>query len=63
MSYNPETETLELEVLGSQDGANQTNLLVPGTGTDDVANNRSADNWWILKEMPLWYWPDSNRQR
>jgi len=28
-------------------------LWVPGTGTDDVANNPASRNWWILKEMPL----------
>jgi len=26
---------------------------VPGTGTDDVANNGMGGGWWILKEMPL----------
>ena len=26
---------------------------VPGTGTDDVANNRTLRNWWILRQMPL----------
>lgn len=27
---------------------------VPGTGTDDVANNSIVENCWILKEMPLY---------
>jgi hypothetical protein len=28
-------------------------VAVPGTGTDDVANNGEGGGWWILKEMPL----------
>jgi hypothetical protein len=28
-------------------------VAVPGTGTDDVANNSVAGNWWILKVIPL----------
>jgi len=31
-------------------------VAVPGTGTDDVANNAGAGNWWILKESPLNRW-------
>lgn len=30
------------------------NVRVPGTGTDDIANNEMVENWWILKELPLW---------
>ena len=26
-------------------------VTVPGTGTDDVANNESTWKWWIMKEM------------
>jgi hypothetical protein len=28
-------------------------VAVPGTGCDDVANNRTAGMWWIMKGMPL----------
>ena len=28
-------------------------VSVPGTGTDDVANNSVVGNWWILKVIPL----------
>jgi hypothetical protein len=28
-------------------------VAVPGTGTDDVANNRTPGSWWILREMPI----------
>jgi hypothetical protein len=28
-------------------------VTVPGTGTDDVANNSVVEDWWIAKELPL----------
>jgi hypothetical protein len=28
------------------------NFVVPGTGTDNVANKVEADGWWVVRDMP-----------